>query len=162
MTSNLKTAAGGIFLALGANISGPAGPPLSTLHAALAALEKAGIAVARVSAFYETRAWPDPADPPFLNAVAEVGTHLAPAELLTVLHKMETSLGRTRSTANAPRTLDIDLLDYQGRVMGNGPLILPHPRLAARRFVLEPLAGIAPHWRHPLSGETVQALLAAL
>lgn len=162
MTSNEPAAAGEIFIALGANIAGPAGPPFSTLKAALAALEIAGASVLRLSAFYETQAWPNPADPPFINAAAAVRTELEPNMLLTLLHKIETSLGRKRSAPNAPRTLDIDLLDYQGRVLGGGGLILPHPRLAERRFVLEPLAQIAPGWRHPVSGRSARQLLAAL
>jgi len=161
MTSSISHASGEILIALGANIAGPAGPPLSALKAALAALEKSGIAVLRLSAFYETRAWPNPADPPFINAVAAIDTALEPFPLLARLHELETSLGRKRSAANAPRTLDIDLLDYRGRVEEGG-VILPHPRLGERRFVLEPLAEVSPHWRHPVSGRTVQALLAGL
>ena len=160
MTSKNPARAGEIFLALGANVAGPAGPPLSTLNVALAALEKSGVNVLRVSAFYETTAWPDPGDPPFVNAVAEIQTCLEPIALMTLLHGLETSLGRKRSAPNAPRTLDLDLIDYQGRVE-DGPVTLPHPRLAGRRFVLEPLAGIAPDWRHPVSNAHIQDLLAA-
>jgi len=161
MTSNTPDQAGEIFLALGANISGPFGPPYATLRAALNVLPERGIAVSRASAFYETRAWPNPADPSFVNLVAAVRTALQPLALMTILHEVETSLGRKRSAANAPRTLDIDLLDYRGRVEEGG-VILPHPRLGERRFVLEPLAEVSPHWRHPVSGRTVQALLAGL
>jgi 2-amino-4-hydroxy-6-hydroxymethyldihydropteridine diphosphokinase len=149
-----------ILIALGANMAGPAGPPLSTLNAALAALEKAKVTVLRVSPFYETRAWPNPSDPPFINAVASVETELEPFTLLTTLHQVETSFGRTRSAPNAPRTLDIDLLDYRGRVE-TGAVTLPHPRLADRRFVLEPLAVVSPGWRHPVSGRGIRELLAA-
>ena len=158
--ASISEVSGEILIALGANIAGPAGPPYATLKAALAALEKAGVAVLRVSAFYETRAWPNPCDPPFVNAVAVVETRHQPMTLLTLLHEVETSLGRTRSALNAPRTLDIDLLDYRGRVE-DGAVLLPHPRLAGRRFVLEPLADVAPGWRHPVSGRLVGELLAA-
>ena len=160
MTSSISSASGEILIALGANIAGPAGPPLSALQAALAALEKSGIAVLRLSAFYETRAWPNPADPPFINAVAAIDTALEPFALLARLHELETSLGRKRSAANAPRTLDLDLLDYRRRVE-EGAVILPHPRLGERRFVLEPLAEVSPQWRHPVSGQSVELLLAA-
>ena len=115
----------------------------------------------RVSAFYETRAWPDPSDPPFVNAVAKVRTDLQPVALLALLHKVETRFGRTRSAPNAARTLDLDLLDYDGRVE-EGPPVLPHPRIAERRFVLEPLAAIAPDWRHPVSGRAARELLQGL
>jgi 2-amino-4-hydroxy-6-hydroxymethyldihydropteridine diphosphokinase len=150
-----------IFIALGANIPSQAGPPDVTLKAALTALGKRGVQIRKVSRFRQTDAWPDPSDPPFINTVAEIETDLQPIALLRLLHEVETSFGRKRSVPNAPRSLDLDLIDYRGRVM-QGALELPHPRMAVRRFVLEPLAEVAPGWRHPVSGLSVEALLAAL
>ncbi len=150
-----------IFIALGANIPSAAGPPDVTLKAALAALGKRGVQILRVSRFRQTDAWPDPSDPPFINAVAGIESDLQPVALLGLLHEVETSFGRKRSVPNAPRSLDLDLIDYRGRVV-HGEVDLPHPRMAARRFVLEPLAEVAPGWRHPVTGLTVEALLAAL
>lgn len=150
-----------IFIALGANIPSAAGPPDATLRAALAALKGRGIQIRRVSSFRQTAAWPDPSDPPFINAVAGIETDLQPVALLGLLHEVETSFGRKRSAPNAPRSLDLDLIDYRRRVE-EGPVTLPHPRMAVRRFVLEPLAELAPGWRHPVSGLSVEALLAAL
>ena len=150
-----------IFIALGASIPSAAGPPDATLRAALAALEAKGVRIRDVSSFRLTPAWPDPADPPFTNAVAKIETELQPIALLGLLHEVETAFGRKRSTPNAPRTLDLDLIDYRGQVT-RGQVEVPHPRLAERRFVLEPLAEIAPGWRHPVTGQSVQALLAAL
>jgi 2-amino-4-hydroxy-6-hydroxymethyldihydropteridine diphosphokinase len=150
-----------IFIALGANIPSAAGPPEVTLKAALAALEERGIQIIKVSIFHRTKAWPDPSDPPFVNAVAGIETDLQPFALLGLLHEVETAFGRKRSVANAPRSLDLDLIDYRGRVE-QGAVELPHPRMADRRFVLEPLAEVAPDWRHPVSGLPAKALLAAL
>ena len=150
-----------ILIALGGNLPHLAGQPADTLKRALGELERQGVEIREVSAFYETPAWPDPADSAFVNAVAAVKTSLQPVELLMLLHGVETDLGRLRSVVNAPRTLDIDLLDYDGRVMTEG-LILPHPRMDARSFVLVPLAEIAPEWRHPVSRQSAAELSGGL
>ncbi|WP_375206431.1 2-amino-4-hydroxy-6-hydroxymethyldihydropteridine diphosphokinase [Hyphococcus sp.] len=115
-----------------------------------------------VSSLYETPAWPDPADPPFVNAAAAIETDMRPEALLAALHAIEAGFGRRRSERNAPRTLDLDLLAYHDIVQGEDEqgLVLPHPRLANRAFVLAPLTEIAPDWRHPVTGETAAALLA--
>jgi 2-amino-4-hydroxy-6-hydroxymethyldihydropteridine diphosphokinase len=150
-----------ILIALGANLPSPAGAPAETLKQALILLAQRSITVEKRSGFYRNAAWPDPADPPFVNAVVSVRTSLLPAELLAELHRIEAHFGRRRSEPNAPRTLDLDLIDYNGRVEP-GPPELPHARMHLRAFVLCPLAEIAPGWRHPVSGLTVTDLIAAL
>jgi len=150
-----------ILIALGANVPSPAGQPADTLLAALRELAQRGITVKKQSGFYRNPAWPNPSDPPFVNAVARIRTDLPPEELLSVLHDIEAKFGRTRHTPNAPRTLDLDLLDYGGSVQG-GPPKLPHPRLQDRAFVLVPLQDVAPDWQHPVSGQSPAELIAAL
>lgn len=137
------------------------GPPAITIASSLGAMAAQRIRVLKVSPFYRTPAWPDPSDPPYVNAVALVQTPLGPAGLLAALHAIEAEFGRERSVANAPRTLDLDLIDYDGRVE-EGPPVLPHPRVSERVFVLKPLADVAPRWVHPVSHKSVSALLAAL
>ncbi len=107
-----------ILIALGSNLASQAGPPAATLKGALVRLEQLGVKILSVSSFYETPAWPNPSDPAFVNAVATVHTALQPVELLNLLHGVETEFGRMRSAPNAARTLDIDLLDYDGRSHG--------------------------------------------
>ena len=116
------------------------------------------------SALYETPAWPDANDPPFINAVAAIETALPPEALLQVLHAIEAGFGRRRRQKNAPRSLDLDLIAYheERRAAGESGLFLPHPGLETREFVLAPLAEIAPNWRHPVTGATAQAMLDAL
>lgn len=150
-----------IVVALGANLESFAGPPRETLLAALDMLEEKNVRICALSPFYRTPAWPDPSEPEYVNAVATVATELDPAQLMAQLERIETHFGRKRSAKNAPRTLDLDLIDYDGKVE-RGPLVLPHPRMRERAFVLVPLADIAPGWRHPISGETVEALVRAL
>lgn len=150
-----------ILIALGANLVSSAGNLADTLHAALATLARQGIEIEDVSAFYKSPAWPDPSDPPFVNAVARLRTDLTQEALLAELHATEATFGRARGTKNAPRTLDLDLLDYNGAI-ATGRIELPHPRMASRAFVLMPLRDVAPAWRHPVTGKSVDELIAAL
>lgn len=154
-----------IYIALGANLPHPRyGPAQQTLVAALDALDAlATVSVVAVSGWYETAPVPMSDQPWYVNAVARVDTGLDPAALLDVLHRIEADFGRVRQQRNAARMIDLDLLDYCGRSAeaGGGP-ILPHPRLHQRAFVLYPLRDLAPDWRHPRSGRSVSALIAAL
>jgi 2-amino-4-hydroxy-6-hydroxymethyldihydropteridine diphosphokinase len=152
-----------ILVALGANLPGPAGPPLAQCEAAIGKLAEAGIAIIARSRWYESAPVPASDQPRYVNGVIAVRTEQGPRALLETLHAVERSLGRVRSIANAARSIDLDLLDYDGLVRDSGePPVLPHPRLAERGFVLRPLADVMPAWRHPVSGRSVGELLAAL
>jgi len=153
------------FIALGANLEHPTyGPPRRALEAALGDLARRNVAVRRVSPWYRTAPVPASDQPWYVNAVAEVATDLTADALLARLHEVEDAFGRIRTVPNAARLIDLDLLDFHGEIAAGGPgrAILPHPRMESRAFVLRPLADLAPDWRHPRTGTSIQALLAAL
>ena len=151
------------IISLGANLPGLHGSPARAVEAAIRMLDDGQVKVLGRSRLYRSAAWPDPSDPEFVNAVALVETVLSPEALLDRLHALEMSFGRTRHAKNAPRPLDLDIIDYDGKVStpGEAP-ILPHPRMAERAFVLLPLCDVAPGWRHPVSGLGIDELIAAL
>jgi 2-amino-4-hydroxy-6-hydroxymethyldihydropteridine diphosphokinase len=152
-----------ILIGLGANLDSPRwGTPRETLAAALAALEGEGVAVRACSGWYRSAPVPPSDQPWFVNAAAALSTRLAAPDLLRLMQAVETLFGRVRGVPNAARVLDLDLLDYRGECVRSQHLILPHPRLHQRRFVLAPLAEIAPLWRHSVLGLTAAELLARL
>jgi 2-amino-4-hydroxy-6-hydroxymethyldihydropteridine diphosphokinase len=116
----------------------------------------------RLSSFHDTEPVGVAAQPRFLNAAATGETHLDARDLLNRLLAVETALGRERPYPGAPRTVDLDLVLYDGAVIDEPGLIVPHPRFRARRFVLAPLAEVAADWTDPVTGKTVRALLEAL
>jgi 2-amino-4-hydroxy-6-hydroxymethyldihydropteridine diphosphokinase len=150
----LKTA----FLALGSNI----GDREANLRDAVNRLESQEIHVLRRSSLYETAPQELLDQPWFLNAVLQVETSLFPMQLLARVREIERQMGRRRVTPKGPRNIDIDILFYGRTVIATAELEVPHPRIAQRRFVLEPLAEIAPEFRHPITGKTANEMLAAL
>lgn len=147
-----------VIVALGCNDKGSWKDCREALEAALARFRCEGVDVVARSAWWASAAWPDPTDPPFLNGVVLVRTDHDPHALMAALGRIEDAFGRQRSTANAPRTLDLDLIAY-GRLSGDlDGLILPHPRAHDRLFVMGPLAEIAPDWIDPVSGRSAAEL----
>ena len=150
----MKTA----FLSLGSNL----GDREAFLTEALQRLETAGVRVVRRSSIHETEPQDFRDQPWFLNMAVEVETDLTPLELLSVIQKIETGMGRQRIIPKGPRTIDLDILFYENLILQTPELEIPHPRLAERLFVLDPLSEIAPNFHHPVTNQPVQELRVSL
>lgn len=170
------------LLAVGANLPQPEGDPASNIRRAMRELAAAGLVIRSVSRFFATPCFPAGAGPDYVNAAIEIESDLEPKSLLSQLHAVEASLERTRETRWGMRTMDLDLVAVGQRILPDfdsfntwfdlpldqqiertpDHLILPHPRLADRAFVLVPLADIAPQWVHPVTGFSVAQMLEKL
>jgi 2-amino-4-hydroxy-6-hydroxymethyldihydropteridine diphosphokinase len=143
-----------VYLSLGSNV----GDRKANLDGAIERL-RAEVEVHRVSPVYETEPLEFTAQRQFLNLVVEAQTTLFPMQLLRRTAKIEIAMGRVRTVPKGPRTMDIDILLYGGSVVRSARLEIPHPRMCERRFVLAPLADLAPELRHPVTGRTVREML---
>jgi len=145
-----------IYLGLGSNV----GEREQHLQVAVERLHSRGLHVTRVSSVYETEPQGLRDQRWFLNMVVEAESELFPRQLLSRIVKIERELGRRRTVENGPRTIDIDILFFGNAIVQTGELTIPHPRFAERRFVLAPLAELAPDLRDPVSRRTIRELLA--
>ncbi|MEL0042420.1 MAG: 2-amino-4-hydroxy-6-hydroxymethyldihydropteridine diphosphokinase [Candidatus Puniceispirillum sp.] len=152
-----------VFIGVGANLT-PEGydSPRAGCRAALDRLTGHGIDLVAMSRWYESAPVPMSDQPWYLNAVAMATTNRPAAETLACLHQVEAAFGRVRGVRNAARVLDLDLIDFGGLVHDAPELILPHTRMHERAFVLLPMQELAPLWRHPISGVSIDDLVRAL
>lgn len=157
-----------VLIALGSNVDGEWGTPTETLDYCLQTLAHQGFGAIRVSPFYMTKAHGAVRQPPYLNAVVQATCAITPRQAIESFKQNERRSGRRLLGRNSPRPLDIDLLDYDGHVVNwqsgypRPKLVLPHPLISERVFVLVPLVDLAPHWRHPVLGLTARQLLIRL
>ena len=137
------------YLAIGSNL----GNKINNIEITKVELEKYKIKILKSSSNYISESWPNPSMPNYINIIIKIKTSLAPLELLKICHLIELKLGRVRSKKNAPRTCDIDIIDYDKKILNvkNSHLILPHPRMSKRNFVLLPLFELDKSWKHPKS-----------
>ncbi len=153
-----------ILIAIGANLPSRDGTtPVETCEAAVAAIRAIpGLSFVALSYWYRTKAIPDSSQPDYCNGMIRMSGEIEPATLLRKLQDIETRFGRERSSPNAARTLDIDIIDMDGVVRATPDPVLPHPRAHQRAFVLRPLLDVASVWRHPVLRQNVITLLAEL
>lgn len=147
-----------VYLSLGSNL----GDRERSLEQALDLIAQAGLKILRRSHIYETEPRDVRDQPWFLNLVVEAETDFFPKQLLARLQQIEHQLGRKRIQPKGPRTIDIDILLYGDSVIETDELVVPHPRLPERRFVLEPLAELAPDLRHPVTRRSIGEILSGL
>jgi 2-amino-4-hydroxy-6-hydroxymethyldihydropteridine diphosphokinase len=170
------------YISLGSNATSHHGNSADTVNFAITCLSGDSVNVMQISHFYRTPAFPKGAGPDFINAVIELETILSPTELLAFLHKTETEAGRNRTKRWGPRTLDLDIISFGELILPDlqthknwvempietqlkstpEELIVPHPRIQDRGFVLIPLRDVAPDWAHPVTKLPIDALISAI
>ena len=148
-----------VYLGVGSNL----GNKKRNIEKAKSLLGSNSVKILKISSIYETYSWPNKKQPKFYNIVIKVITNLNPINLFFTIKDIEKKLGRKKAKVNYPRTCDIDILDYRGGVykldINNNKLLIPHPRLHSRNFVLFPLYEIEKNWNHPLKKTKIQDLI---
>jgi|TARA_B110000027_G_scaffold39586_1_gene43694 2-amino-4-hydroxy-6-hydroxymethyldihydropteridine diphosphokinase len=148
------------YLAIGSNL----GNKINNIEITKFELEEYKIKILKSSSSYISESWPDPSMPNYINVIIKIKTNLIPMELLKICNLIELKLGRVRSKKNAPRVCDIDIIDYDKKILNkkNMQLILPHPRMNKRNFVLLPLFEVDKSWKHPKSKINIVNLINSL
>ena len=155
-----------IILSLGSNLPSKYGDRFDNLKLAMSFLEELGIIIDKRSSFYETLSHPNKNNPKFINMVISIKTNLSPTELISKLIHVEEKFDRKRDKKNEPRTCDIDIIDYNSKILNlkfeNLDLTIPHKEMRLRNFVLFPLQEILPNWKHPKTKEFIKILIQRL
>ena len=143
-----------IYLGIGSNL----GNKRNNIEKTKFKLGQNNIKILQSSSFYESLSWPNPNNPKFLNIVLKIRTNFTLLELLKKCKEIEKNIGRKKSTINSPRECDIDIIDYENKII-NDKIILPHPRMHTRNFVLLPLFELNRDWKHPVSKHNIKTLI---
>ena len=146
-----------IYLGIGSNL----GNKRLNIEKAKFKIIENNIKILQSSNYYESLSWPNKKNPKFLNIVLKINTNLKPSKLIKILQNIENSLGRKKAPRNSPRICDIDIIDYK-KMQTNKGIILPHPRLHQRNFVLLPLYELDKGWKHPVFKDDIKTLILSL
>ena len=150
----LENQANKVYLSIGSNL----GNKRNNIELAKSNLFLNNIRIERSSSYYESLSWPEKNNPKFYNIVLKVSTNLLPLDLINICKSIEIKLGRRKNAKNAPRECDIDIIDFNSKKM-NGHVILPHPRMHKRNFVLFPLFELDKTWKHPRTKRHIKSLI---
>ena len=148
-----------IFLGIGSNLESKFGNRFSNIKRALKLIEYEKIKIKKISNFYETPSYPNKKNPNFINIVIQIDFQYKPEDLLKKISIIEKKMERIRSVKNEPRTCDIDIIDFNGEIFNKKNIVLPHPKLHERNFVLFPLKEICSMWIHPIMNKKVDVLI---
>ena len=151
-----------IYLNIGSNLPSKEGGRKINILKAINHLKKLKLNIIKISSFYETPSYPNNADPKFINLCVKLESNLKASELINEIKNIEKKLGRVRLKKNEPRICDIDIIDFNGEIINNGKLEVPHPRLHLRNFVIYPLKEIEPNWVHPLFNKKIDSFFQEL
>lgn len=152
-----------IFLGIGSNLSSSFGSRFKNIEKAISYFKANQVEIIRQSSFYESYSYPNKNDPKFINIIISIKTSLTPEELMDLALSIEEKLERKRQKKNDPRTCDIDIIDFNGKILNfkfnKMDLVIPHKNLSTRNFVLYPLKEIYPDWIHPKSKKNIDQLI---
>ncbi len=151
-----------IYLNIGSNLPSEEGGRENNILKAISYLKKLNLNLIQISSFYQTPSYPNNSEPKFINLCIKLKSNLNASELLNEIKKIEKKLGRIRIKKNEPRTCDIDIVDFNGEIIKNDELIVPHPRLHLRNFVIYPLKEIEPNWVHPIFNKNIDSFFQEL
>ena len=151
-----------IHLNIGSNLNSKFGNRFENISITIKSLINSKLKINKISNFYETPSYPNKKNPKFINVGITIGYKYDENDLLKVTHSIENKMQRKKGKKNQPRTCDIDIIDFNRKIINSNNLILPHPRLHLRNFVLYPLSEIEPEWKHPVLNTKITDLIASL